>query len=614
MPERGGNGELVPGLYEAILTDGLRGRLPSDEQLYRLEKLDRPEAARVLGSHLGSLIEKVLMSPHFQGEPARQIAFVNDLVAKVVAASPSLDTFADQAVDMESRQLIEVLRALDGGLGTLTSLGRPDIPLSQNALLVAAKQEPAFGSAVKKELESADGVDLLCAFVVWSGIRIFLDELRRLRERGVRVRLITTTYTGTTDVRALEELAKIGVEIKVSYDTGFTRLHAKAWLFTRNSGFSTAYIGSSNLTHTALHEGLEWNVRLTEASSPDLLERFRSVFATYWEDPRFEPYDKAVFEAAIARESQEATTELLPFELQPYPFQREMLYRLEVERTLHNRWKNLIVAATGTGKTVVSAFDYKQISREWPGASLLFVAHRQEILKQSLATFRNVLRDANFGELMVAGEKPESGKHVFASVQSLHHTNLACIAPDFYDVVIVDEFHHAEAPTYTRLLSHLKPRLLVGMTATPERTDGLDIKRWFDGHIAVELRLWDALEQGLLCPFQYFGVSDGVDLSGLTWSRGGYEAKELSRIYTGNDIRVRRVLDAISEIVENPERMKALGFCVSVEHAKYMAERFSTGRNSLPGRFRHVQRCGSCSSAEEPARWQGQRHLLGRPI
>jgi superfamily II DNA or RNA helicase len=574
MAESASGENLAPGLYEAILTDHLRARLPKDDKLVRLDKVDRADIARTLSRHVGSLVEKVLMAPRFDADAGRQVSLVNDLIRNLIAIAPELSVFSDQTVDNQVRQLVELLRALDGGLGSLISLERPDIPLSQNALLVAAKHEPAFGSAIKKELESADSVDLLCAFVVWSGIRIFMDQLRWLRERGVRVRLITTTYTGTTDVRALEELAKIGVHIKVSYDTGFTRLHAKAWLFTRDSGFSTAYIGSSNLTHTALHEGLEWNVRLTQATSPDLLDRFSSVFSTYWEDPRFEDYDKDTFVAAIARETDVSTTELLPFELQPYPFQREMLYRLEVERTLHHRWKNLIVAATGSGKTVVSAFDYKQVSQKWPGASLLFVAHRQEILKQSLVTFRNVLHDGNFGELMVAGERPRSGKHVFASIQSLHHTNLKDLAPDFYEVVIIDEFHHAEAPTYARLLDYLKPRLLVGMTATPERTDGLDIKRWFDGHIAVELRLWDALEQGLLCPFQYFGVSDGVDLSELTWARGGYDTKQLGQIYTGNDIRVRRILDAVQELVEAPSRMKALGFCVSVEHARFMAERF----------------------------------------
>ncbi|MDQ6876526.1 MAG: DUF3427 domain-containing protein [Candidatus Dormibacteraeota bacterium] len=575
MAESHNSTELAPGLYEALLTDYLRSRLPKDERLYRLDRLDRADAAGALADHVARVVERVLSASQPQGGVARQVAIANDLIQHLINHAPSFQVFKDQTVDAEGYQLLERLRSPDSSLADPTPLDRPDIPLSQNALLVAAKQEPVLASGLKKELESADRVDLLCAFVVWSAIRIFMPQIRRLRERGVPVRLITTTYTGTTQVRALDDLAEIGVEIKVSYDTGFTRLHAKAWLFERDSGFSTAYIGSSNLTHTALHEGLEWNVRLTEAVSPALLDRFRAAFETYWADPTFEPYNRDVFAAAIAREDRTGTSVLVPFDLQPYPFQREMLYQLEVERMVHNRWKNLIVAATGSGKTVVSAFDYKRVRQEWPGASLLFVAHRREILEQSRDTFRNVLRDGDFGELMVASERPRQGKHVFASVQSLSHTDLQSLRPDFYDVVIVDEFHHAEAPTYTRLLEHLKPRLLLGMTATPERTDGLDIKRWFDGRIAVELRLWDALEQGLLCPFQYFGVSDGVDLRDVKWSRGGYDSKELGRIYTATDLRVRKILDAVENVVESPTTMKALGFCVSVEHAKFMADHFN---------------------------------------
>jgi len=566
--------DLPAGLYEAVLTEYLRSRLPPDERLYRLTRLDRAEAPGVLADHLARIVEKVLSAPQFDDDVAGQVALINDILRYLTDRAPSFRLFKDQSVDQEGQELIERLRPAIG-LAAPISLERPDIALNQNALLVKAKQEPALGSALKKEFESADRVDLLSAFVVWNGIRIFMDQLTRLRERGVAIRLLTTTYTGITDIRALDELAKIGVDVKVSYDTGSTRLHAKAWLFERDTGFSTAYIGSSNLTHTALHEGLEWNVRLTEAVSPALLERFRSAFETYWADSLFEPYDHATFAAAIARDERIATTELLPFDLQPYPFQREMLYELEVERKVHNRWKNLIVAATGSGKTVVSAFDYRRVRDEWPDASLLFVAHRQEILKQTLATFRNVLRDGDFGELMVAGDRPRDGKHVFASIQSLHHVELQKLPPDFYDVVIVDEFHHAEAPTYTRLLEYVKPRLLIGMTATPERTDGLDVKRWFDGRIAVELRLWDALDQGLLCPFQYFGVSDGVDLSGVTWSRGGYDTKELANIYTANDVRVRRILDTVNNLVESTAKMKALGFCVSVEHARFMADRFN---------------------------------------
>ncbi len=568
--------ELRPGVYEALLTKLLAMRLPDDESLYQLAALDRADTPALLARHLAAILESVLRAPSFEADPERQIAFCNELIDSL-SRQAHLDGPFDELLDQRARQLLEVLRPPETPLAKLEPLPRPTIPLSQNALLVASKQEPALAGELRRELASADRVDLLCAFVKWSGIRVLLDELRQVRARGVPIRVITTTYTGVTEARALDELAALGVEIKVCYETGSTRLHAKAWLFERDSGFSTAYIGSSNLSHSALHEGLEWNVRLTQAVSASLLERFRATFETYWADPSFEPYVPEDFQAAIGRAVQSFDTELVPFDILPYPFQRDMLYQLEVERRRHDRWRNLLVAATGTGKTVVSAFDYKRLSEEWGGASLLFVAHRHEILKQSLATFRNVLRDGNFGELMVAGERPTEGRHVFASIQSLHalgRSRLDAFARDAYDVVVVDEFHHAEAPTYQSLLERLQPKVLLGMTATPERADGLDIKRWFDGHIAVELRLWDALEQGLLCPFQYFGVADDVDLSEIRWSRGGYDLGQLEGVYTGNDARVAKVLKALSDIVEDQSEMRALGFCVSVRHAHYMAECF----------------------------------------
>ena len=502
----------------------------------------------------------------------------NELIRRAIGNRADLTELRDELV-AEAFRLMEVLRPPATPLGTLEPLQRPTVGLSQNALLVASHQEPALSAELRHELASADRVDLLCAFVRWSGIRVLLPELRAARSRGVAVRVITTIYTGSTEGRALDELRNLGAEIKVSYETGSTRLHAKAWLFERDSGYSTAYIGSSNLTHTALHDGLEWNVRLSDIVAADLLARFRATFETYWADPSFEPYRADVFEAAIDRAGHGVqTTPLLPFDLRPHPFQREMLYELEVERERFGRWHNLVVAATGTGKTVVSAFDYRRLRERWGEASLLFVAHRQEILDQSLVTFRNVLRDGNFGEPMVGGSRPRAGRHVFASIQSLAATlrgRSELFPPDAFDVVIVDEFHHAEAPTYRALLDHVTPRVLLGLTATPERADGLDVTHWFGGHIAVELRLWDALEQGLLCPFQYFGVADGTDLRSLRWSRGGYEVAQLNSLYMADDIRLSKVIRAVWDVVENPVTMRALGFCVSIEHAEYMASRFS---------------------------------------
>jgi HKD family nuclease len=325
----------------------------------------------------------------------RQVDLCNRLV-DVVAQAVRSDSQASLDAVHRAELLLAVLYPPQTGLIQSPEFVRPQTPLSQDALLVNAPHEPGLASELRRELASADRIDLLCAFIVWSGIRLFLEDLRQARRRGVQVRVITTTYTGTTDQRSLDELASLGAEVRVSYDTRATRLHAKAWLFERNSGFSTAYVGSSNLTHSALHEGLEWNVRLAEASSPELLERFRGAFETYWADRNFEPYDPDRFARELQRQASTDSITFVPIDIHPYPFQEEILRRLEVERLRHGRWRNLLVAATGTGKTVVSAFDFRRLLDASPDSRLLFVAHREEILRQSLTVFRTVLREGSF--------------------------------------------------------------------------------------------------------------------------------------------------------------------------------------------------------------------------
>ncbi len=246
-----------------------------------------------------------------------------------------------------------------------------------------------------------------------------------------------------------------------------------------------------------------------------------------------------------------------------------------VQRDRHDRHRNLVVAATGTGKTVIAALDYRDlVSRARRPLRLLFVAHREQILNQSRATFRAVLKDPSFGEILSGSHRPQDDRHLFAMIQSLRRTDVEAIDPARFDVVIVDEFHHAEAPTYAALLEHLQPVELVGLTATPERMDGGDVTRWFGGRIAVELRLWEAIDRAYLAPFQYFGVADTEDLSSLAWRRGGYDVSQLDNLFTGNDVRARRVVQAIQDWHSSPNTMRALGFCVSVAHAEFMASQF----------------------------------------
>jgi superfamily II DNA or RNA helicase len=476
---------------------------------------------------------------------------------------------------------------------------RPSVPLNQSDLLVNARGEPSVGYSLQREIPSADQIDLLCAFIKWNGLRVILPELQVHRAKGRPLRIITTTYIGATERRALDALEEIGADVKVSYETQSTRLHAKAWLLQRRSGFHTAYIGSSNLSRSALVDGLEWNVRLSAVTNSDILDKFAATFESYWQDPVFESYsaerDGERLSLALARAAggpnkrDDFSGPIALFDIHPYPHQREILESLDVARKRHDRHRNLVVAATGTGKTIVAALDYRALSREAQGArpgagrpSLLFVAHRKEILEQSLRTFRTVLRDGAFGELYVDGRRPDEWRHVFASVQSLSGVAHETIRPDHFDVVIVDEFHHAAARTYEKLLAHLQPKELLGLTATPERADGKSVLHQFGGRIAAELRLWEALDEQLLAPFQYFGIHDNVDLASIQWRRGGYDVAQLGKLYTGDDARARLVWQAVRDKVADPRAMRALGFCVSVSHAEFMADRFS--RFGIPSR------------------------------
>ena len=560
---------LQPGLYESPITRRIEDALAALGELAETAPIEPADAHVVLTRHLAKYIAASLQAaPDLKAK----LVLANAILGSVQELTHGQQDLAVEVITDPGRELQAIL--IRTGLQAPRAPGRPRTPLSQDSLIANAPFEPNLAAELQSEIESADAIDLVCAFVVWSGLAELMDGLRAAANRGVPIRILTTTYSGITQAMALERLIAIGAQVKVSYDVGTTRLHAKAWRFDRRTGFGTAYIGSSNLSHTALHQGLEWNVRLTEAASPALLTRVRQLFDVYWEDPSFQDYESQAFAAAIDQPDPIRSTWAL-FDVTPRPYQAEILEKLDSERRRFDRHRNLLVAATGTGKTVVSAFDYQRLREEWGKARLLFVAHRQEILEQGLFTFRNVLRDGSFGELMVGDKSPGVGDHVFASVQKLAHVDLSLVPPDSYDLIVIDEFHHAAAPTYKRLLEHFKPRELLGMTATPERTDLRDVTGYFDGRIAFEMRLWDALDQQLLAPFTYFGVADGTDFSAVEWKAGGYDVDALNKLVTGNEIRLAKVVAALRERVLDPFRMRCLGFCVSVAHAEWMAQRFT---------------------------------------
>ena len=535
---------MLEGLYESLLTKRLQAMLDdvtSSGLTESTQLVDAAEQPDVLARHIRDAAVRALSA---ESNADRRREMVNALLQQLGADD-------DQLAVAPSQLLSLVSPAAPGS--PMRNTNRPATPLSDAALLTNAHGEPSLGHEIRSELDSADQVDLLCAFVKWYGLRVIETQLLDLQRRGAPLRVITTTYMGATERRALDRLVRnFGAVVKIQYDSVRTRLHAKAWLFRRNTGFNTAYVGSSNLSRSAMLDGVEWNVRLSAIATPPLMQKFSATFETYWNDITFESYDPdrdrdrlddALAEASGRKQTDRVTLSLSGLEVRAYPHQAEILESLTVERVVHDRHRNLVVAATGTGKTVIAALDYQRLctpsSSERP--SLLFVAHREEILKQSLRTYREVLSDPNFGELYVGGARPERWRHVFASVQSLTSYGVTNIPTDAYDVVVIDEFHHAQATTYRRITDHLNAEELLGLTATPERADGTDVRSFFGGRVAAELRLWDALSADLLCPFHYFGVADGVDLSHLQWSRGAYDQDALSNVYTGNDARPRRV-------------------------------------------------------------------------
>lgn len=570
-------GALPDGLYEAVISNRLGRYLAQlDPEEWHAGPVDPGDQPHVLANYFSEALRRRLEEVT---QPER-LALVNALLALV----------DDEERVGEARRLLGVERVgRDRLAGAKRFAVRPHAPVSEAALLTNAPGEPSLQSEIMAELPSADQVDLLCAFVKWTGVRTIRSGLEHLKRYEVPFRVITTTYMGATERAALDRLVReLGAEVKIHYDVQRTRLHAKAWMFRRNSGFSTAYVGSSNLSHAALLDGVEWNVRLSQCANRALLAKFVATFDTYWSDPTFEHYDPdnvehrdrlddALAEASGRAQHNRVTISLSGLEVRPYPFQQRMLDDLEAARAVQGRHRNLLVAATGTGKTVVAALDYRRLS-EGRGAdrpSLLFVAHRREILQQALRTYREVLADSEFGELYVDGARPERWRHVFASIQSLSSYGVDLIPPKSFEVLVVDEFHHAAARTYRRLLDHLEPTETLGLTATPERADGIDVAEMFGHRPTSELRLWDAIASDLLTPFHYFAINDETDLRRVAWARGTYDANALSRLYTGNEARTRIILNQVRDKISDISQMKALGFCVDVAHARAMATAFT---------------------------------------
>lgn len=601
---------LPDGLYDQLLTDDLVSTLGANfhQDHYTVETLDADGAPRRLADALAEQLAEVLQDlslgnacdPEEKdgGKAARlqaQLEFVNatlvDLRKRLSEQNPN------RVLGTNLRLLATPAQNLAAIHRTRPAPVAPDTGVTSPWLFTAAKASPALLSELRHELGSSDRINILMSFITVSGIRKIRDILQSItamdgtRQAQTKLRILTTTYIGATEAQAVDELARLpNAEVRISLDGRRTRLHAKAWIFERDSGFGTAYVGSANLTQAALAGGLEWTVKFAERGQGAMFQQAQAHFETLWHDSEFVAYDpnqadhRAALQQAIAKEkgggqSEQPANVFNFFDLTPKNYQLEMLEQLQAERE-HGRMRNLVVAATGTGKTVVAAFDYRRTCEQNGGRPrLLFIAHRIEILHQAVRTYREVLRDPSFGQLLSGNNRLNSPDHLFTTIESLHSNELlARYSDSYWHTVVFDECHRIAAASFDTVAREIKPAVLLGLTATPERSDGRSILSYFDsrpdGSPAVELRLWQALDLQLLAPFEYFACDDSTDLRRVPWRQPG-ESVVLDNILTGDDIRARMIVNEWRRLCAEPRRSKAIAFCVSVQHAQFMTAQFN---------------------------------------
>ncbi len=582
---------LKDGLYEQVINEEIDKTLKNlHDKVCHTDDIDKAESSKILSDYIAEVMQKGFDNVRDNGgDTSAQIELANKIISLITQQVDEQD-FAQMKIAQCAKQLLALKTKQNTAhaINEKAQIIRPETSIAQSSLFTGAVHEPQMFSELKKEIVSADKIDMLVSFIKWSGLRLMFEELSDFTKNGGELRIITTSYMGATDVKAIEELRKLpNTIIKVSYDTKRTRLHAKSYVFYRDTGFTTAYVGSSNMSNAAMTSGLEWNVKVTKKDLPETIDKINATFESYWNSSEFEYYCESQKERlAMALKAEKYfdsnNAEIYSLDIHPYSYQQEILDKLDAERKVRGYYKNLVIAATGTGKTVISAFDYKRYKKEnaHKRCRLLFIAHREEILKQSMNTFRAVLKDSNFGEMFVGSNKPDNIANLFMSIQTFNSQDFTQKTTfNFYDYIVVDEFHHAAAPTYQKLLSYYKPGVLLGLTATPERMDGKSILEFFDYRIAAEIRLPEAIDRKLLSPFQYFGVTDNVDLSELKWVRGGYDKAELSSLLTFSGAVANRradmVIASLLKYTADIDDVKGLGFCVSIEHAKFMSDYFN---------------------------------------
>lgn len=601
--------EIVPGVYETLISQAIENKLNDYESngfFIKKENIDSAESYKMLADYLADVVADILRT-YFRNNDEKQtisgqVAVVNRILKFIE------DEWLSQNITTSSDMLSEESKLLFLR-GIYRKVGFTEKQIEAKATihpvsgyrvssLFTGGKDISMDDEVKRDIQTADKIFLVVSFIKFEGLRLLIDTLRDFVSRnGTQLRVITTTYMGATDPKALRVLYGLralgDVEIRASFNTKQERLHAKSYIFCRNNGYDTAYIGSSNISRSALTKGLEWNMRITSVENKHIINKTRATFDNYWNSDDFEPIDDATalnrFENAIWQErhkgeSIDNTTYLTRYERKTH--QIKVLEKLQYERAVKHSYKNLIIAATGTGKTAISAFDFKDFNQKCLKekkrcARLLFVVHREKILKQARATFRCVMVDSNFGEIWTGRISPAFNsniEHLFITIQTLKNNwdKFESMGRDYYDYVVIDEVHHSQAGTYRELFNKLEPQIFIGLTATPERMDGKEIKPDFNNRFAAEIRLQEALDQQLLSPFDYFCVTDdSVNLSNVICRGDAYDKRQLNGLYSGNTERFGIIQRALDRYVNNPHECRAVCFCCSIEHAEFMELMFN---------------------------------------
>lgn len=568
--------KLVKGVYENIISEQISKDIEKAQDkglICKKDNIDIAESPSMLSTYVSKIIKNKL------NDDSLSLKDKKNYINKIIELLDNEDY--NDKIKEEDKLLTAVISCEDEIKLKATNkcLIRPLSGFRVSNLFTGGQNAISLGSEIERDIACANRIYIIVSFLRLSGINLIYDDLQKFCSNPEHeLRIITTTYCGITEGKAIERLATLpNTQIRISYNTKIERLHAKAFIFERNSGMHTAYIGSSNLSKSAQTDGLEWNIRVTNIENPHIIKAAIATFEQYWNSNNFEDFNEGGikrFYEQIKKEHDGPNDNTVLHNYSILPHQKQILDRLQIIREAGIN-KNLVVAATGTGKTVISAFDYKiNFANKIPNGRILFVAHREEILKQSLFTYRGVLMDANFGDLWVGKYRPGNIEYLFVSVQTFNSNYeeiFEKLPSDYYDYIVIDEAHHLVANSYRKIMEHFTPKILVGLTATPERMDGQSLLPDFCNRISAEIRLPQALEEGLLTPFQYLCISDNTDLTDDDFMSGNkyISSKIISRLCTKE--RVTLIVQKLKYYLADENKCKALCFCANTEHARFMS-------------------------------------------